>query len=140
MRPASIRWFERVYLGTLVVGLLNLLVHYNTIRVNLGTSSGQMGFIFISFMAGILISLLFWFLIARRASNLAKWFLVGLTVIGLLGLPGSFEMADTLGAAYIGIGVLCTVLQALAIGLLFTAESRRWFANKGVSAGPDVFE
>ena len=140
MRPASIQWFERLYLGSLGLGLVNLLVHYSSLKVALGSTGGQMGFVFLSFLVGIAISLMFWYLVARRASNLAKWFLVALVVIGLIGLPGSLRMTDMLGTTYIAIGALATLIQAAATGLLFTAESRRWFAAKGAPPSPDVFE
>ncbi len=140
MRPASIQWFERLYLGSLVLGLVNLLVHYGRLRDVMGGVAGSMGFLFVSFVVGIAISLMFWYLVARRASNIAKWFLIVLVVIGLIGLPGSFAMSGTLGMTYIALGALATVIQAVSAGLLFTAESRRWFANKGVPASPDVFE
>lgn len=140
MRPASIQWFERLYLGSLVIGIVNLLIHYGTLRDVMGGVAGSMGFLFISFGVGIAISLMFWYLVARRASNLAKWFLIVLVGIGLIGLPGSFAMADTLGTSYIALGALATAIQAVAAGLLFTAESRRWFANKGAPPSPDVFQ
>lgn len=140
MRPASIQWFERIYFATLAIGLINLLVHYNALKLTLGNTGGQMGFVFVSFLVGIAISLMFWYLVARRASNIAKWFLVVLVVIGVIGLPGSFAMAGTLGTTYVAIGALATLLQAIATGLLFTPESRRWFASKGAPAGPETFE
>lgn len=140
MRPASIQWFERIYFATLAIGLINLLVHYGTLRDVMGNNGGTMGLVMVSFLAGIAISLLFWYLVARRASNIAKWFLVVLVVIGLVGLPGGFAMTGTLGVAYVAIGALSTLLQAVATGLLFTPESRRWFASKGAPAGPETFE
>lgn len=140
MRPSSILWFERIYLGTLVIGLANLTIHYGTLRTIIGGAGATMSFVFVSFLVGVAISLAFWYLVARRASNIAKWFLVGLTAIGLIGLPGGFEMTGQLGFAYVGIGAFSTILQTVAVGLLFTTESRRWFADKGISAGPDVFE
>lgn len=140
MRPASIQWFERIYFATLAIGLINLLIHYSTLSEVLGGSGQTMGIVLISFLAGIAISLVFWYLVARRASTIAKWFLVVLVVIGLIGLPGGFAMTETLGIAYVGIGALSTLLQAIATGLLFTPESRRWFASKGAPAGPETFE
>ncbi|CAH0498338.1 hypothetical protein [Novosphingobium sp. CECT 9465] len=140
MRPASIQWFERIYFATLAIGLINLLIHYGTLSEVLGGSGQTMGIVLISFLAGIAISLVFWYLVARRASTIAKWFLVVLVVIGLIGLPGGFAMTETLGIAYVGIGALSTLLQAIATGLLFTPESRRWFASKGAPAGPETFE
>lgn len=140
MRPASIQWFERIYLATLVIGLGNLLIHFGTLSTVMGNVGSTMTVAMLSFAAGIAISLLFWYLVARRASNIAKWFLVALVVIGLIGLPSGFTMTETLGVPYVAIGALSTVLQVIATALLFTAESRRWFAAKGTPPSPDVFE
>ncbi|MES2303082.1 MAG: hypothetical protein V4521_13580 [Pseudomonadota bacterium] len=140
MRPASIQWFERLYLATLVIGLFNLLVHYDTLSKVMGNNGSTMNVVMLSFAVGIVISLLFWYLIARRASNIAKWFLVALVVIGLIGMPSGFAMTGTLGLPYVAIGALSTLLQVIATGLLFTPESRRWFAAKGTPPSPDVFE
>lgn len=140
MRPASIQWFERIYFATLAIGLVNLLVHFGKLREVMGNTGGTIGIMLTSFAVGIGISLLFWYLVARRASNIAKWFLVVLVVIGLLGLPGGFAMTGTLGVTYVAIGALSTLLQATATGLLFTSESRRWFASKGAPAQPETFE
>lgn len=140
MRPASIQWFERLYLGSLVIGLANLLFHYGKLSSMMGSLGGSVGFVFVSFFAGLAISLAFWYLVARRASNLAKWFLVALVALGLLGLPGSFSMTGTLGTPYIALGALATLVQAVSVGLLFTPEARRWFADKGAPTSPDVFE
>lgn len=140
MRPASIQWFERLYLATLVIGLVNLLAHFGKLSEVMGSNGSTMTVVMLSFAVGIAISLVFWYLIARRASNIAKWFLVALVVLGVIGLPGGFAMTDTLGLPYVAIGALATLLQVVATGLLFTPESRRWFAAKGAPPSPDVFE
>lgn len=140
MRPASIQWFERIYFATLAIGAVNLLVHYRTLGAVMGNAGGTMAIVFTSFFAGIAISLMFWYLVARRASTIAKWFLVVLVIIGLVGLPGGFNMTDTLGITYVALGALSTLLQAAATALLFTSESRRWFADKGAPARPETFE
>lgn len=140
MRPASIQWFERIYLATLVLGLVNLLVHFGKLGEVMGNTGSTMTVVMLSFAIGIAISLAFWYLVARRASNIAKWFLVVLVVLGVLGLPGAYGMISTLGLPYVALGALSTLLQVVAAGLLFTAESRRWFAAKGAPPSPDVFE
>ena len=60
---------------------------------------------------------------------------------GPWGEDGSVQgLLETLGVPYVAIGALSTVLQVIATALLFTAESRRWFAAKGTPPSPDVFE
>ena len=71
MRPASIQWFERIYFATLAIGAVNLLVHYRTLGAVMGNAGGTMAIVFTSFFAGIAISLMFWYLVARRASTIA---------------------------------------------------------------------
>jgi drug/metabolite transporter (DMT)-like permease len=74
----------------------------------------------------LLIPLLLWYFIARRASNIAKWILVVMTLLGLLFVnldPG--QLGSLAGIASLAV----TILQLVAIVLLFRADARTWLSD-----------
>ncbi|TKD50718.1 hypothetical protein [Sphingomonas baiyangensis] len=75
------------------------------------------------------VSLLLWYLVARRGSNIARWVLTALVVIGVVlgvlsGLSGSYP-TGLLGA----LGALNSALQVLAIWCLFRPDAAAWFGS-----------
>ena len=83
------------------------------------------GFVVTVMAISLLIPLLLWFLIARRASNIAKWVLVIFTVPGLFFLPSSAEQMST--SAFVLTWVL-TAIQLAAISFLFKRDAREWLS------------
>ena len=83
MRPRSIVLFEQLFLASLAVSLVPLALGYgaataawnndpNVRRVGLGSS-----FLIGAMVFDYAVYLLLWFLVARKASNIAKWILRG---------------------------------------------------------------
>ena len=82
MRPPSIVLFDRLFLASLAVSLISLALNYAAIAQQVTGAPGmaELG-LGAGFFAGILvvsyaISVLLWFLVAHKASNVAKWILV----------------------------------------------------------------
>ena len=133
MRPSSIIWFERLFLASLIVSLVNFVLGYGQMRrlwladprlaqVGLGS-----GFLVGAAVLSFVIYLLLWFLIARKASNVAKWVLVVFIAIGLLSLPSAFTGPFSVAQ---GLGLLVYILEIAAIVCLFRADARAWFAGE----------
>lgn len=123
MRPASIKLFERLYLGSLAIGLVNSAIIVTSVsEAELATE----GTSFFGILAtALVISLLLWFFVAHRRSSIAKWILIALFALGLLGLPailteGAFDLTD-------GLTVATWLLQAAAIWMLFRPDAAEWF-------------
>lgn len=140
MRPVSILWFERLFLLSLALVLVNSVVQYDAFLAQIrsepalaamGPGNGlAIGVIAIS----LLIPLILWFFIARRASILAKGMLVVLTVFGLLFV--NFDPATMFNPARL-TSLVVTVLQLAAIALLFRADARAWMNRaEGDDAAP----
>jgi hypothetical protein len=70
--------------------------------------------------------LLLWFLIARKASNIAKWILVILSVLGALlfmpALAGQWNLTLLLSVAYYA-------LELAAVACLFRADAVAWLKS-----------
>ena len=146
MRPNAIRWFDRLMLAVFALSVLGGALNYPAARAQLAANaaSARLGSGFLigimAFTLGII--LLFWYLIARRASNVAKWIWIVLFVIGLAMLPSSLgRMVQTdLGPVKAMLGVINTVLQGVAIFMLFRPDARAWFAAKGKPVDAHVFD
>ena len=133
MRPSSILWFERIYLVSLALGGAHAVVNFDESLAKLESEpsiaalGGASSFVVAIMVFSFLVSLLLWFLIAHKGSNLAKWVLVTFTVIGLFMLPGTLEaMTDT---ARLVTGTL-TALQVVAIAFLFRRDAREFLASE----------
>ena len=123
MRPPSIVLFERLYLRGLAVGLVNSALLVTSVSEAEFAAEGTSFFGILA--TALVISLLLWFFVAHRRSSIAKWILIALFALGLLGLPailgeGVFDVTD-------GLTVATWLLQAAAIWMLFRPDSAEWF-------------
>ena len=142
MRPQSIELFEKVYLGSIALGLVNTALSWGALTASLKTvSDGAMkmgpGVMVGSIVIGLVISLLLWFFVARRASSVAKWIFVVITAIGVFGVLSS--LANPLapkGLTMIG-GMIATALQVFAARLLFKPDAVAWLESKGENGPGD---
>jgi hypothetical protein len=134
MRPPSIINFERLFLVAMALGVIDLVVGYETATEQLTREPAlrQLGIggseLFIGISAAWLaVYLLLWFLIARKASNVAKWILVILSAIGaiffVLSLTGRWDLALLLTVAYYA-------LELAAVACLFRADATAWLKAK----------
>lgn len=147
MRPASIVGFERFFLASLALGLINSVLSYRSsmalvqadpAMVEMGFGSG---FIITTLAFGFGIPLLLWFLIARKASNVAKWIVVVLTAIGMLSIVMSFSTLAERGSVTVLISLVTLALQLFAIYLLFRPDAKAWLESKGKigTTDPGIF-
>ena len=147
MRPASMLLFDRFFVSSLVVGLINSATSYsdNLAMVKADPASAQLGFgasfIITVTIFGLGIPLLLWFLISRRASKVAKWILVVMTVLGFLAMIPALPIFMQRSGPGPFLIALVTVLQLIAVALLFRNDARVWFASGGEvsESDPDIF-
>lgn len=142
MRPQSIVMFERLFLVALAGSLLGFVLTYDEV---MGTLAGDpalqeiglgSGFVLGITAASFAIYLLLWYLIAHRASNVAKWILVVFTVIGVLA------MVPSLAGPWDAMQLLSLAIYALeiaAVVLLFRADAVAWLKGKP-PADPATFD
>jgi hypothetical protein len=147
MRPASINMFDRYFLGALVLALLNLPLAYqdslDILKANPATAAAGYGsgFIITVMVFSLGIPFLLWFLIARRASNIAKWILVVMTGLGMLMMIPSLPILLQRGGLSNAITLILTALQLFAISFLFRADAKAWLASRGRNwpTDPNIF-
>ena len=137
MRPTSIVNFERLYLGSFVVGLLNTLAFWPVMVAAMmaNPSVAKLGPNFAPGMlvAGLTISAAItaslWFLVARRASVVAKWIVTIFFVLSALSLLYGLTTGSRSMNVQAGVGILAFLLNAAAVWMLFRTDARLWFAE-----------
>ena len=132
MRPESIRRFDLFFLASLALLAVGFVISFDatvaTVQAQTAARGLQFGPGFTATVFALLlaIDLLLWFLISRRGVSLAKWLLVLLFIIDLFGLPSL--VTGHLSAPKM-VALLRIALEAAAIGFLFPADAKAWFAG-----------
>lgn len=138
MKPHSIGIFDKLYLGSLAIGLINVFVGWDTRMAELEATGYGITFMLITIAMGYGIGLLLWYFISNRASNIARWIFIALTALGLVFLPFSLFDLPTLE---ILLAVVVTGMQLVAIYYLFKPDAKLFFENRGQGAvDPTTFE
>ena len=142
MRPPSIVMFERLFLASMVLSVLAFIVGYDTLTEQLANEPGlsELG-LGAGFLTGIVavsvaIYLLLWFLIARKASSVAKWILIVLLALSLFSLPAIFAGVLDLIAI---LNIAVYALELAAVVHLFRADAVAWFRGEW-NTDPTTFD
>lgn len=133
MRPKSIIMFERLFLASLVLGALNFALSYEEATALLENDAGarKLG-LGSGFLVGItavstVVYLLLWFLVARMASNIAKWILVVFVGLGVLSaLPATMGTWNVT----LVLSLVVYALEVLALVYLFRPEAKAWLRSE----------
>jgi hypothetical protein len=122
-RPLEIVWFERLIIGTLLLGALNSWLSWQQLA-SLRGPSFAIATQSLTFACLLGLTLL----VSRRRSNVAKWAFI---ILFVLGLPFSIriELAGNLPGLRI-IRYAQWAAQIFAYALLFRPASRRWFKKE----------
>jgi hypothetical protein len=142
MRPQSIVLFEKVYLAAIVLGVINTVMSWSLVTQAASDPALQKtgvasGLLVGALIIGILIPLLLWYFIARRASNVAKWIYVVLLAFGVLGFLRGLSVPNAPGGLTLVIGALSLALQVWAGVLLFKPDATAWLESKSADAPVD---
>ncbi|QTD57118.1 hypothetical protein [Parasphingorhabdus cellanae] len=134
MRPNSIIRFEQLFLGALALNVLNIILNWDTWSMVMDQGDGSDGMnafaTYTIIIFPFLINLWLWFKIARKASNIGKWLLIVMFLIGVIWSLATIDNYRTLG-----LTILFTILalKAAAIYMLFRRDAKQWFAGKAVA-------
>lgn len=137
-KPDSIKKFDYLYLGSIVVGLLGLVLGWGTLMEQMNAemaksgldpeSGAAYGAIIGGVIFGTLISLALWFLISVLRIEFVKWILI------LFAMWGVFSILTGTAAGMVGMveiaGIVSTIMSLAAIWMLFKPDAKEWFAAK----------
>ncbi|HVR90115.1 MAG TPA: hypothetical protein VHG29_03330 [Novosphingobium sp.] len=148
MRPTSIIRFERIYLVSIVISVVQTALSFDANRAELARDPTSIqlglggGFLAATMAVGVGLVLLLWFFVAHRASNVAKWILVPFTALGLLMTIASFANGSAGGGIQMILMLSSTALEIAALYFLFQRDARDWLASKGRvgAVDPTVFD
>ena len=137
-KPASIKKFDYLYIGSVVIGLIGLIIGWDSLVALMDAEFAAQGLdpegsfatttIIAGFAFGTAISLALWFLISVLRIEFVKWILVLFTVWGVFSLVVGIA---TTGFAVNQIsGIISTIMSVAAIYMLFQPDAKAWFAAK----------
>ncbi len=133
MRPPSILMFERLFLASLAVSVVSIVIGFDAMVDQLAREPGTAalgfggGFLAGTIAVGMAISLLLWFLIAHKASNVAKWILIVLAAFGLISIPAMLTAPwDTT----VLLGLTSYAFEIAALIFLFRDDASAWFKGR----------
>lgn len=152
-RPPSIVTFERLYLASIALGLLNTVVGWNARQALLANNPAvvanpQMLPVLGPIMAamaimGALLALILWYFVARRGSVVAKWIVTvlaglgGLTALGTLMTLVQGHSPSVLSSL---LGLVNAGLSIAAAAMLFRADALPWFGEVNEEDFDEVVE
>lgn len=138
-RPPSIVWFERCYLGALLLSVIENVLQWDSLNARFaaipnGAAMAQW-LVPTMILVGLGIGLILWYFAARRAAPVAKWIVAVFFGIGLLGIiPAIFGGAFPQGLPGI-LSIVGLVLNAIAVWMLFRPDANAWFAKRPADIG-----
>ncbi|MDB5703610.1 MAG: hypothetical protein JWN66_726 [Sphingomonas bacterium] len=130
-RPRSIVMFERCYLAAFVIGALNTILAWSSTRAQLQQQEAVLGAWFLPAVTliGFGITLLLWYLIARKGSQFAKWAATVFLVLGLLGLAITLPFGTYPKGINGVLGIVTTAFQAISVWFIFRPDTAEWFGE-----------
>ena len=144
IKPASIILFDRLFLGSLILGVLNFLFAWSDVSETLASTPEfaamgfGSGFIIGTFAVGMIINLIIWYFISARASKIAKWILVVFFALGLLSMLSNLNNPLGPQGITLGVAIIITIIQGAAVYMLFRPDAVAWF-NRTPPVNPDTF-
>ena len=146
IRPISIVRYERLYLASFVLGLIVSAMSWSqrTALVGANPVLSQVSWILPTFQViGIAVTLLLWYFTARSPSVAAKWIVVvlaGLSIIGVgLSLASVARGQTTIGTTSM-VSFAADALYVAAALHLFKADAKLWFGELPDADEPSTFE
>jgi hypothetical protein len=137
MKPQSIRRFDLFYLASIALSAVAYVMSYDALVASMEARTAAAGFrlgsgtVLATIVIGIGIGLVLWFLVSRMRSVVAKWFVVALFVLSLLGLPGLLSGGWTVLKT---ISALKLLLEAVAVYYLFQPDAKAWLGSRDAVA------
>ncbi len=145
-RPGSINLFAVVFLAAALVafldGMRDLPAFQNYMGQNVPDIVWTRDAAIVMLSARLSIALIPIAMVWLSAVRFARWMVTGLSLVKLLNLPEGHRFITGGGAGEPLVGAAwwaAMLLSLVAVALLFTPASNRWFAEKG-EVGPAVFE
>ncbi len=116
--PETVKWFERLFVGSIVLGLF-----FGQVPMNIGNPEMMFAFV----IAVINVAIVWW--ASRGRSNVARWLIGIITLVSVILLLPSASILLYMGPEGVLLA-LQTVLQIVSVSLAFSPSSRSWFERE----------
>ncbi|MBX7541593.1 hypothetical protein [Qipengyuania sphaerica] len=137
-KPDSIKKFDLLYIGSVVVGLLGIVFGWDMMMDQMNAEMATQGIeadsgigsgaIIAGVVFGVGISMALWFLISILRIEFVKWILILFVLWSIFGI---FVGLSTTGFDMMQItGIVSTIMSIAAIYMLFQPDAKEWFAAK----------
>ena len=136
VRPKSMLWFDRLFLGSVAVSLAGTIALLPEVQqmiddgpllaqtnVSVAAIVGQLAGMFF-------IILLLWFCVSRLRSRVARWIMTIFVLLFSLGVLLKGAALFDYGVVNAAFSIGNAVLSLLAVMCLFTSEARTWFFRR----------
>lgn len=131
LRPQSIIRFEQFYLASTALTILLQLLNFAGLIGPDALKETNSELVLVLVAISYALAFVIWFLIARRASNIAKWFFVVITLLGLIGTVPMLAALLSTDVAYALCFAVVTVLNLIALAFLFRRDAAQWLRSRG---------
>jgi hypothetical protein len=122
--PRSISVFEGLMLGSLLIGTVISAMTYNE-----AVSQAAAVVVTIIEIFVLLLMLFLVLLVSRKRSNVAKWVLIIVWLLGLVVyIPAAAHFLTTGIVGFLFVAQ--PTMQAVALYMLFTPDSKQWLQSK----------
>lgn len=134
-KPPSIVRFEQFYWASVILGLLNTALNWNTSRATLAANqllANATWFLPLMQIIGLAIAVLLWVFIVRRPSIVAKWVQVVFAAVGAFGVLSALFLVGVGRAPLslqLAIGLIGNILYVAAAVMLFKPDAKVWFGE-----------
>lgn len=132
-RPAEIVTFERCYLLAFAFGAANTAIHWRAYQAlpQVAAANETLGpwYVWTVTLVGLMVPILLWYFVARRASSIARWIVVLIVALGTTSFLYSLLSGGFLGRPAMLMSAAATVLNVIAAVSLFRGGAPAWFAR-----------
>ncbi len=123
VRPNAIRWFEYALIVSQIIRIVIVVLHLEAMAQITGVSP-QMILISPFANAAVLIGL--GLVVSRGRVGFARWFLLALIALDVIGLAGIPTAATMIGVPFAALSALAVLLVMAAGILMFLPASNDW--------------
>ncbi len=123
VRPNTIRWFEYALIASQIIRIVIVVLHLEAMAQITGLSP-QMILISPFTNAAVLIGL--GLVVSRGRIGFARWFLLALMALDVIGLAGIPTVATMIGVPFAAFSALAVLLVMVAGILMFLPASNSW--------------
>ena len=126
-RPRAIDWFERLFLAGQALRLGNVAVFLGALAAFSGAEPRT---IMMGAFANAAVSTGLALVVSRGRMGLARWFVVALAVLDVIGIGGVPTLAKAVSPLFALLSLAAMSIEAAALVFLFRSETGEWLAGR----------